>query len=482
MRSTRRSRWYVRVAILCLAAVSLTGAEGAGAKVLLLPAGSRTSIVVELDDETPKATAIEATDNQSVAVEIGPVRGKVINQLLEAAKDSPLVSQVRVRGITQGADGTIITIYVTAKTPVSGSVRRAQRRIYIDLEPLGANGVGPRPPNRLAAAEAPKPTQTSGTAPSSTKAAPQPVTTPAPAPRRITTPTPTPPVAVPPPAATRTAAAKPATQPPAPVNPLSEAAAGVTAPPPVAPPAPLNAPATSPAAAETVLPRPQTAVGTFTAGAAPMTSTPGARAVTAGPGALGEFQRQAEQLTKIPDVKALERLKADLQAQRSAMAANGGSTIEHDALLVRFDQFLVDAQRNQLAADASLFRKGAGDSVVGSAPTFQQALRPLKPELESVSGALRGWSGGALPPANLQGVVASLLPRLRSLKPPANIATAHSWMCESLDSLALMWAKAAVEPPPEGSESAVIDRARQAVDDFLRLEATLSAPPSNAAR
>jgi hypothetical protein len=471
MRSTRRSRWHARVAVLCLAGVSLTGAEGAGAKVLLLPAGSRTSVVVELDDETPKATAIEATDNQSVAVEIGPVRGKVINQLLEAAKDSPLVSQVRVRGITQGADGTVITIYVTAKTPVSGSVRRAQRRIYIDLEPLGANGVGPRAPDRLAATEAPKPTQTTGTTPA--KATPPAA--------RVAMVAPPPP----PPARSAATAAPPRSPQPAPAperTQVAQAAPAVTPPPPVAPPAPLNAPATSPAAAETVLPKPQTAVGTYTAGAAPMTSTPSARAVTPGPGALSEIQRQAEQLTRIPDVKALERLKADLQAQRSAMAANGGSTIEHDALLVRFDQFLIDAQRNQLAADASLFRKGAGDSVVGSAPTFQQALRPLKPELESVSGALRGWSGGALPPANLQGVVASLLPRLRSLKPPANIATAHSWMCESLDALALMWAKAAVEPPPEGSETAVIDRARQAVDDFLRLEATLSAPPSNAAR
>ncbi len=471
MRSTRRSRWRVRVAVWCLAGVSLTAAEGAGAKVLLLPAGSRTSIVVELDDETPKATAIEATDNQSVAVEIGPVRGKVINQLLDAAKDSPLVSQVRVRGITQGADGTIITIYVTAKTAVSGSVRRAQRRIYIDLEPLGANGVGPRQPDRLAATEAPTPTQTTGTTPA--KATP-------PAARVAkVAPPPTPPAR-----STATAAPPRAPQPaPAPERTqVAQAAPAVTPRPPVAPPAPLNAPATSPAAAETVLPRPQTAVGTYTAGAAPMTSTPGARAMTAGPGALSEIQRQAEQLTKMPDVKALERLKADLQAQRSAMAANGGSTSEYDALLVRFDQFLVDAQRNQLAADASLFRKGAGDSVVGSAPTFQQALRPLKPELESVSGALRGWSGGALPPANLQGVVASLLPRLRSLKPPASIATAHSWMCESLDALALMWAKAAVEPPPEGSETAVIDRARQAVDDFLRLDATLSTPSANAAR
>ena len=480
MRSTRRSRWHVRVAVLCLAGVSLTGAEGAGAKVLLLPAGSRTSIVVELDDETPKATAIEATDNQSVAVEIGPVRGKVINQLLEAAKDSPLVSQVRVRGITQGADGTIITIYVTAKTPVSGSVRRAQRRIYIDLEPLGANGVGPRPPDRLAATEAPKPTQTSGTAPSSTKAAPQPVTTPVPAPRRITTPTPAP-------RSRFHRQRRPAQRPPSrPRRPPRRSTRCGRA---------QQASQPRRRCASCAVERACYLAGRRRNRAAEAADRRrhvyrGGRAhdVDAGrqgrdrrAGALGEFQRQAEQLTKIPDVKALERLKADLQAQRSAIAANGGSTSEYDALLVRFDQF--SSTRSATSSPRTRRSSAKAPATVWSVPPdFQQSLRPLKPELESVSSALRGWSGGALPPANLQGVVASLLPRLRSLKPPANIATAHSWMCESLDALALMWAKAAVEPPPEGSETAVIDRARQAVDDFLRLEATLSTPPANAAR
>ncbi len=471
--SIRSSRWRVVLAVLWLASVFDARAEGANARVLLLPAGARTSIVVELDDEMPEATAIEATDSQSVEVEIGPVRGKVVNQVLEAAQDSPLVRQVRVSGVTQGADGTVISIRVTAKSPVSGTVRRAQRRIYIDLVPLTASARASRQPDPVSATEAPKPTQTTGTSPPKL---PPPATKVA----RVT-----PPAAPPARNAATSAPARPAQSPAAPAperNPIAQAAPTVPPPQPVAPPPPMNAPAPPPVTTDAVLPRPQNAVGTYTAGPAPMTSTPGVRSVPAGPGALGEIQRQAEQLIRIPDVKGLERLKGDLQAQRATAAANGGSTIEYDALLGQFDQYLVTAQRNQLAADASLFRKSDGDGVVDSVPSFQQALHPLKPELVSVSGALRGWSGGALPPANLQGVVASLLPRLRSLKPPASIATAHSWMCESLDALALMWAKAAVEPPPEGSETPVIDRARQAVDDFLRLEATLSAPPTNAAR
>lgn len=105
-------------------------------RIVLLPAGERASVVVEFDDEMPHATAIEAADELSFAVEIGPVRSQVSNQLLHAATQTPLVSAVRVSCVRQGAQRTLITLHVTAKRPVSGLVRRAQRRIYIDLEPL----------------------------------------------------------------------------------------------------------------------------------------------------------------------------------------------------------------------------------------------------------------------------------------------------------------------------------------------------------
>jgi hypothetical protein len=106
------------------------------ARIVLLAAGERASVVVEFEDETPKATATEAIDSQSFDVEIGPIRGKVARQLLQADPQSPLVSEVRVRSVPQGAQTTLVTLHVTAKTPVSGGVRRAHRRVYIDLEPL----------------------------------------------------------------------------------------------------------------------------------------------------------------------------------------------------------------------------------------------------------------------------------------------------------------------------------------------------------
>src|SRR5262249_43849631 len=67
---------------------------------------------------------------------IGPVRNKVVNQLLQAAQSSPLVSQVLVRGVPRGPEGTLIAIRVTGKSALSGSVRQTGRHLYIDLEPL----------------------------------------------------------------------------------------------------------------------------------------------------------------------------------------------------------------------------------------------------------------------------------------------------------------------------------------------------------
>ena len=302
---------------------------------------------------------------------------------------------------------------------------------------------------------------------------------------------------------------------------------------------------------------------------------------TAATGSLEDIQRRVEQLARVPDVKAVQQLKAEVIARRDGLASVGAPTADVNALLARFDRYVSDAQRNQLALDGSLFRgaqappssarasssppsepaapsraesaphspaptaqlapaqspaptdrpsqahtvppiseqapapaptraevpaspppatvpaspppataatssggrstpsPGAGQSAL-SIPAFRQALKPIKPDLESVAIALGSWSGGALPPANLQGVVASLIARLRAIQPPTEIASAHAGMCTALDALAIMWAKAMVEAPPEGAENAVIERARSAVDEFMRVEGTLA--PTTAAR
>ena len=146
----RAGRLVLCAWLITVAQTGVAGSADTAARIVLLAAGERASVVVEFDDEMPKATATEAVDSQSFDVEIGPIRGKVANQLLQAATQSPLVSEVRVRSVPQGAQGTLITLHVTAKTPVSGLVRRAQRRVYIDLEPLSMASASLTDANRSA--------------------------------------------------------------------------------------------------------------------------------------------------------------------------------------------------------------------------------------------------------------------------------------------------------------------------------------------
>lgn len=142
--------------------IAWLGAQDPGVRLTLLSSGPRVAIVVELGEEPFQAIALEATESHSVAIEIGPVHWAVANQLLKAPQRSPLVDQVRVRGVTRGAGGTIIEIRVRAKRVVSGSVRRAQRRIYIDLEPRDTPGAGVAASTRLVAPDAPNRTPTTG--------------------------------------------------------------------------------------------------------------------------------------------------------------------------------------------------------------------------------------------------------------------------------------------------------------------------------
>jgi Carboxypeptidase regulatory-like domain len=112
-----------------------TAAEGGAARIALLSAGKRASVVVDLEEDVPQATATEATDPRSVTVVIGPVKRAVVNQVLQAAAGSPLVSQVRILGVTQGNQGTLISVQIIGRSPISGSVRRVKRRVYIDIDP-----------------------------------------------------------------------------------------------------------------------------------------------------------------------------------------------------------------------------------------------------------------------------------------------------------------------------------------------------------
>lgn len=130
--------------------------EGAGDRVTLLAAGARASIVFDLDDESVAATTPDTREARAVLIDIGPVRRKVANQQWHTAPEVPLVSEVRVRGVTQGTAGTIISVVVLTKAPVSATVRRVRRRLYLDLEPRDTKAVAPRTPQPSVAVDTPK--------------------------------------------------------------------------------------------------------------------------------------------------------------------------------------------------------------------------------------------------------------------------------------------------------------------------------------
>lgn len=92
-------------------------------------------MVVALDRDG-LAASIKASTDRLLIVEIGPVSHAVVNEVLGAAAESPLVDQVRVRGVTMGRRGTLISLHIVGKSPLAGSVRRGTGRVYIDLESL----------------------------------------------------------------------------------------------------------------------------------------------------------------------------------------------------------------------------------------------------------------------------------------------------------------------------------------------------------
>lgn len=396
-----------RTGVAALAALIATGhaatrAAEPSARVTLLPAGSRASVVVELDTEVSTATTLEASDTRTVAVEIGPIRQRVANQLLQAAEHAPLVSQVRLRSTSRSAESTVVTIHVTAKQPVVGTVRRSTRRVYIDLAPRDvAPALAVPGPSRMAAQRAPDP-----------------------------------------------------------------APAAVTKTPPV--------PEVKPAATE--------------AGA-----TGGATSRSASANVDGtsvDIDTRAARLAKAADVRSLEGLKRDVEARRGD-AATATDAAALDATLLRLDDFIQEAQRNRLAADAALLKQStesasartpaASRSSALTPPTRvsdEQAiseLRGFRTDLERVAQAANVWTGGRPPSALV--TLSAMLPRLRAQHAPEKIARAHANLCAALDQLALVWASASVDPPPEGSDPPAVERARVALEQFLTLERSLNGAP-----
>jgi hypothetical protein len=370
---TRAGGLVLGACLMALSSAAVAGAVDPVTRIVLLSAGERASVVVEFDNETPNATAVEATDSQSFDVEIGPVHSKVTNQWLQAATRSPLVTDVRVRAVPQGAQGTLVALHVTTKTPVSGLVRRAQRRIYIDLEPQSI----------AAASRQPRPVAVS------------------------------------------------------------------------------------------ILPTPATPAPT---------PSPALTASTSG----DEFQRRAELLARQSDVKRLEKLKTDLVARQAATAAGAAAATDApDPAIDQIDQYLDEARKKRLLADAGLFTdSNASPAAPAAIParaspppdlspqeTFWRNINPLIPELEMMNAMLSEWQPGFIPVASLPQTMEALAIRVRAVRPPTSLGATHERLSAALSALAKSWVPGTdgVTLIPVGNDARLVVSAKGALYDYLQV-------------
>ena len=426
-------RWLTRAGRLvlgaCLIAVAQTGvarSADTSARIVLLPAGERASVVVEFDDEVPKATAIEAADSRSFDVEIGPVRSKVANQWLQAAKQSPLVSEVRVRVVPQGAQGTLVTLHVTAKTPVSGLVRRAQRRIYIDLEPLSVAAAS-KPVGRTA------------------------------------------------PAAPDAAAPSAATRPPGPVNPAPEVSGAATSTPMVASPSPVAGTTSDVSPARS----PATAMPT-----APSSPSVPASAVEDIQRRAELLARQSD----VKGLEKLKRDVIARRTSSASGSGSVAGSDAPDPTIEQIDQYLDEARQKRLLTDARLFKDSqpsttpaavvpepdpdASAHAISPDEAFRRAIELLIPELEKMNAMLSQWQPGFVPSPSLPQSLEALTIRLRVLRPPVRLSAFHERLCVALGALAKSWVPGAdgvsLVPVGPDTEARLIMTAKGALYDYLK--------------
>jgi hypothetical protein len=150
-RLPRGGRLRETAAAIVLVLSSSVAALGQSAvrSVHLLPVGSRATIVVELE-AAGQATVVDADDEETFVVDIGPLAGSVAGRVLRAAASAPLVREVVVRGMAHSTDKTVVRVQVALRSAAAGSVRVADRRVYIDFAPRGVLPLTPPAPPRPA--------------------------------------------------------------------------------------------------------------------------------------------------------------------------------------------------------------------------------------------------------------------------------------------------------------------------------------------
>jgi hypothetical protein len=296
---------------------------------------------------------------------------------------------------------------------VSGLVRRAQRRIYIDLEPLsptftarlGGSSVLDAPDASKAAAPVTEPLNSSAASPAPATGA------------KIVTP--------------RTAAVRP--------GPATIAA-------PTAVPAPPSSP-------DRLLPAPDEILR---------------RA------ALLARQSDVKALEKLKLDLLASRAAAGTAAppeQPDPIIDRVDQSLDE----ARKRRLLTDARlfKGDRSSGVAAFAPAALPAAPGPDEPFRPMINPLIPELERVSAMLSEWQPDFVPSPNVPQSLEALTLRLRVVRPPSRLSAVHERLCLALGTLAKSWVPApdgvsVIPISPRGTDPRLIVNAKVALIDYLQ--------------
>jgi len=143
------------LAVVCATTASpLAAAIGRSVvrSVHLLPAGNRTSLVIELEGKVAGAKKVDGRQSDEFVVEIGPVAAEPAAEILRAGPESGLIREVKILRGPNGSPQLMVRVQVKLQAAATGTVRIADRRVYLDFAPTAS-----RPAPAVLAATTPAP-------------------------------------------------------------------------------------------------------------------------------------------------------------------------------------------------------------------------------------------------------------------------------------------------------------------------------------
>jgi hypothetical protein len=163
---------------------------------------------------------------------------------------------------------------------------------------------------------------------------------------------------------------------------------------------------------------------------------------------------RARALSLVPDVTAIDRLKAEF-LKRGLGRGRDSET------LAELDGYLDQAQRRQLAADARVLRRLQENA-------YFTALRQVAVELDTIREALGVRDVDSEAPSALHASVTGLVSRLRALEPPPELAPNHDRAVRALQEVATAFLPSDRDDTARTEEAvAAIDRTKIVLNEIV---------------